>query len=135
MHRLILAILLMAAGSATVSAAEGVPYGESVVFSAFRNGQPIGTHALAFQQQGGQLIVSTSIDFAVRVLGITAYRYSHRSREIWSGDDLQSLTTLTEDDGKHYAVRARQEGTGLVVERETPGAVVNDQGTGSYRCT
>jgi hypothetical protein len=128
MHRLILAILLMAAGSATVSAAEGVPYGESVVFSAFRNGQPIGTHALAFQQQGGQLIVSTSIDFAVRVLGITAYRYSHRSREIWNGDDLQSITTLTEDDGKHYAVRARQEGTGLVVERETPGAVVNDQG-------
>ena len=25
-------------------------------------------------------------------------------------------------------MRARQEGTGLVVERETPGAVVNDQG-------
>ena len=128
MHRLILAILLMAAGSATASAAEGAPYGESLVFSAFRNGQPIGTHALAFQRQGGRLIVSTSIDFAVKLLGITAYRYSHRSREIWNGDDLQSITTLTEDDGKHYAVRARQEGNGLVVEREMPGAVVNDQG-------
>ncbi len=128
MHRLILAILLMAAGSATASAAEGAPYGESLVFSAFRNGQPIGTHALAFKREGGQLIVSTSIDFAVKLLGITAYRYSHRSREIWNGDDLQSITTLTKDDGKHYAVRARQEANGLVVERETPGAAVGDQG-------
>ena len=127
MHRLFFAILLMAAGSATASAAEGVPYGESLVFSAVRNGQPIGTHALAFQRQGGQLVVSTSIDFAVKLLGITAYRYSHRSREIWNGGDLQSITTLTEDDGKHYAVRARQEGNGLVVEREMPGAAVSDQ--------
>ena len=133
MHRLILAILLMAAGSATVSAAEGVPYGEFLVFSAFRNGQPIGTHALAFKREGGQLIVSTSIDFAVKLLGVTAYRYSHRSREIWNGDDLQSITTLTEDDGKHYAVRARQEGNGLVVQRETPGAVCQRSGASAGR--
>ncbi len=101
---------------------------KSLVFSAFRNGQPIGTHALAFRRDGGQLIVSTSIDFAVKVLGITAYRYSHRSREVWTGDALLSITTLTEDDGKHYAVRAKQEGNVLVVERETPGAIANDQG-------
>jgi len=127
MHRIVFAILLTAAGAAAASAADGVPYGESLVFSALRNGQPIGTHALAFKREGGQLIVSTSIDFAVKLLGITAYRYSHRSREIWTGDDLQSITTLTEDDGKHYAVRARQEASGLIVERETPGAA-KDQG-------
>ena len=72
--------------------------------------------------------MSTSIDFAVKLLGITAYRYTHRSREIWNGDDLQSITTLTKDDGKHYAVRARQEVNGLAVERETPGAAVGGQG-------
>ena len=96
------AILLTATGSAAASAADGAPYGDSLVFSAVRNGQPIGTHALAFKREGGQLIVSTSIDLAVKLLGVTAYRYSHRSREIWTGDDLQSITTLTEDDGKQY---------------------------------
>jgi hypothetical protein len=118
----------MATGSAAASAAGGTAYGESLVFSAFRNGQPIGTHALTFRREGGQLVVSTSIDFAVKLLGITAYRYKHRSREIWSGDQLQSITSVTDDDGKHYKVSARQESNGLVVERETPGAVASDRG-------
>jgi hypothetical protein len=68
MHRILLAILWMATGSAAASAAGG----ESLVFSAFRNGRAIGTHALTFKREGGQLVVSTSIDFAVKLLGITA---------------------------------------------------------------
>jgi hypothetical protein len=72
MHRILLALLLMATGSAAASAAGGAAYGESLVFSAFRNGRAIGTHALTFKWEGGQLVVSTSIDFAVKLLGITA---------------------------------------------------------------
>ena len=111
---------MMAVGPAATAAAGEVPYGEKLLFVAVRNGQTIGSHKLVFKRQGGQLLVETSIDLAVKVLGITAYRYKHRSQEAWSGDDLQSIATSTDDDGKLYALRATLAMNGLVVEREMP---------------
>ena len=40
----------------------------------------------AFQQHGDKRTVTTSIDFAVKALGLTVYRYSHRGQEVWNGD-------------------------------------------------
>ena len=132
MRRLLLSLVLTMTGSATTAAAGELPYGNTLVFSAVRNGQTIGSHSLTFKRQPGQVVVETSIDLAVKVLGITAYRYMHRSQETWSGDGLQSLSTVTDDDGKKYAVRATQTQGGLVVESETRAslgrATVNDQG-------
>jgi Family of unknown function (DUF6134) len=132
MRRLFLLMLLAATGSATVAAAGELPYGETLVFSIIRNGQTIGSHALSFKRQGGQLVVSTSIDVAVKMAGVTAYRYKHRGQETWIGDNFQSITTVTDDDGKKYKIRASQEDRGLIVEREMPDSVVrpsvNNQG-------
>jgi hypothetical protein len=118
MRRLVLAALLVAATAApaTVSA-EGLPYGPSVSFAVFRNGQEIGRHTLVFQQTGSQVAVSCAIDFAVKVLGFTAYRYSHRSYEVWQGNTFMSLTAQTDDNGKKYTVDLQRGPTGLQVER------------------
>ena len=62
------------------------PYGPSVEFAAFRNGQKIGLHRVDFQRAGDRLVATTSINLAVKVLGLTAYRYSHRGQEIWAGN-------------------------------------------------
>lgn len=117
MHRLILAmLLLLATGQTAASAADGFPYGSSLSFAAVRNGQTIGHHTLTFQKNGTELKVSTAIDLAVKVLGVTAYRYMHRAEEVWSGDTFQSLTAQTDDDGKKYAIRIRRDGAALAVE-------------------
>jgi hypothetical protein len=122
MKRIVLAAFVLFAGLAGAAAAQDLPYGESLVFAAFRNGQPIGSHRLSFDRQGDQLVVTTSIDLAVKMLGLTAYRYSHRSRETWNGNDLQSVESSTDDDGKRYALSARREGGRLLVQRQAPGA-------------
>jgi hypothetical protein len=105
-----------------VAAAETLAYGNQLIFSAYRNGQPIGTHRLDFDRQGERLVVATSIELAVKVVGITAYRYTHRGREIWLGKALVSFDSSTDDDGKPYTVRASRDQGQLRVERTSPAA-------------
>jgi hypothetical protein len=120
MVRFFLALFLLATGSGAARASDGLPYGSSLSFAAFRNGQAIGHHSLTFQRNGAELTVSTTIDLAVKFLGITAYRYMHRAQEVWRGDTLLGLVAQTYDDGKKYAIKVRREGTELTVERNAP---------------
>jgi hypothetical protein len=117
MPRLILALFLLATSSTAVLASDDLPYGASLSFAAVRNGQTIGHHRLTFQKNGEQLTVSTAIDLAVKFMGVTAYRYTHRAQEVWSRDTFQGLTAQTDDDGKKYAIRVQRHGAALTVER------------------
>lgn len=122
MLRLLTVTLTIIALWPAFAAAETLPYGNQLAFAAYRNGQPIGVHRLSFDKQGDRLVVTTSIELAVKVVGITAYRYTHRGREIWLGKELVSFDSSTDDDGKPYAVRASLDRGQLRVERTIPGA-------------
>jgi hypothetical protein len=124
MHRLALVLLMLLAASSSAAGADGLPYGQSLSFVVMRQGQQIGGHKLVFEHDGGHLKVSTSIDLAVKLIGITAYRYSHRAQETWDGDALVSLTSRTDDDGKAYAVQANRTAEGIVVQAQGVGRVV-----------
>jgi hypothetical protein len=122
-----LVAVMVAAGWSTASAQDTAfastqdsAYGPSHSFAAFRNGERIGTHTLSFKREGSQLVVSTTVDLAVKMMGFTAYRYSHRGKEIWNGNSLLAVETSTNDDGKQYVVRATRQGESLVVDSHTP---------------
>jgi hypothetical protein len=124
----LLMIALLGAGPAA-AAGPDLPYGRPLEFAGFRNGQRIGIHRLTFEKEGERLIVTTQIDLVVKVLGITAYRYRHRSRETWLGDALQSFASQTDDNGKAWSVRASRDASGLRVERTAPDAAGPVQAT------
>jgi hypothetical protein len=115
---------LLATGATLATAGSAwsntLPYGPSLVFAAHRNGQKIGTHSLAFREEAGKQLVSTSIDFAVRMVGIAVYRYQHRSQEVWSGGQFAAVVSETDDNGEKYAVQAQRDGADLVVRRREP---------------
>ena len=113
-------LLLTVAGLATEAAADARPYGDTLAFSATRNGQAIGRHALTFTRDGERLVVDTSIDLAVTLLGFTVYKYRHRNREVWLGTRWMSFDSTTDDNGKPYAVKAQVANDNVVVERELP---------------
>jgi hypothetical protein len=117
MYRLVAALLLAVVGPITASGAQDLPYGPTLTFAVYRNGEAIGRHSLAFQHSGSNLTVATSIDFAVKVLGLTAYRYTHRAQEVWSGEAFQSVASQTDDNGKKFSVRAQKTAAGLDVRR------------------
>jgi hypothetical protein len=126
-QRLLLGIAVLAAGWSAASAQDTAfagpqeaAYGPSHSFAAFREGQRIGTHSVSFQREGSRLVVSTSVDLSVKFMGFTAFRYTHRGREVWNGNELVALETTTNDDGKHYVVRAARQGERLVVDSHTP---------------
>ena len=132
MRRLILASIIAATGTTSALAADDFPYGDIHSFNVYRDGQKIGSHTLVFRSDGQQRAVETTIDFTVKALGLTVYRYSHRGNEVWNGSTLQSIDTKTDDNGKQFAIRARQDGSKLAVERKgsdaAAGPAMNDQG-------
>ena len=49
-------------------------------------------------------LVLTSVKIEVSLLGITIYRFVHRSEEEWKGGELARLTSNTDDDGDRRVV-------------------------------
>lgn len=123
MRRLLATTLILAAMSPMAASATEDTYPSVANYAVTRNGQTIGRHTLTFQQQGPLRIVSIDSRASVRMLGITAYRYTHQGREVWNGEQLQSLQAVTDDNGRRSTVRAERRDGRLAVERAAPGTV------------
>lgn len=128
MLRRLLFAIVMSLSAATAGAVEaGAPYGPSISFLAYRNGEQIGRHTVTFEKDGPQLKVSTSIDLAVKFAGFTAYRYTHRAQEVWAGNALVSLASQTDDNGKKHNVQAVREADGIAVTHDATRTVLPPQ--------
>ncbi|HEY4066731.1 MAG TPA: DUF6134 family protein [Burkholderiaceae bacterium] len=115
MTRLALALVLAAitagAAAVTVTAPVPVPAPAEWDFHVSLDGRPIGEHRFSLGAlDGGERTLRSEAEFAVKILGITAYRYRHRDTEQWQGDCLQALTSTTDDDGKHSHVSVDHDG-------------------------
>ena len=121
-------VLSMLAGAATAKAAAAEaaapPVGEWN-FRALLDGKPIGQHRFnvtvnaSAGSQGAERKVLSDASFAVKFLGITAYRYRHTATEQWRGDCLTALASTTDDDGKASSVRTEADGDTLSVTTGT----------------
>jgi hypothetical protein len=85
------------------------------VFDVKRKGSSIGTHRVTVNQTSTGEKVDVSIDLAVRFAGVTVYRYTHRSVELWTGGVLQKLDSTTDDDGRLFAVTGVRTAEGFSV--------------------
>ena len=101
-----LAVVLLATALAA-HAADGT---RVYAFKAFLDDRPIGGHRFTVVTEGSDRQVTSEADFAVKFIGITAYRYHHHAQEQWSGDCLASLVSSTDDDGKPAGVRLVKNG-------------------------
>ena len=128
------ALLLLGAATASLASAGPIPPSGRMAFEVLRNGSPIGTHTLRFRRDGEVTEVDIAIDLAVRVLGITVYRYTHRNTERWQGESLLSLTSATDRNGTPLQVRARRNGAAIEVDSSEAGryAAPPDLVTTSY---
>jgi hypothetical protein len=68
-------------------------------FRALRHGSPIGEHRVTFRPDGSRLTVETRVDIAVKVLFVTAFRFTHEAEEVWESDRLVSVKSTTDDNG------------------------------------
>ena len=120
-----------------VLAADPSPPPSKMTYAIFREGNRIGQHIVTFEDKGPIKLITSESQVEVRTLGVPAYRYSHRGREEWKGDQLLSLRTTTEDNGQRFVVVAERRGEALAdqgyrgpdVQRETlPGGLLPSSG-------
>lgn len=98
---------LLAAVAITASANPAPPTGEWN-FRALLDGTPIGRHRFSVSGEGDERKVVSEANFAVKFLGITAYRYHHKATELWRDNCLTALNSTTDDDGKPESVHVAQ---------------------------
>jgi hypothetical protein len=94
----------------------------SWTFRVLLDGQPIGEHrftATPSDDRSGHTVLSEAT-FTVRLLGITLYRYQHRSVEHWRGDCLVGLSADTDDNGQRMRVSAASQGEVFEVSAPAP---------------
>ncbi|SKA22622.1 hypothetical protein SAMN02745126_04331 [Enhydrobacter aerosaccus] len=98
------------------------PYGSSHIFAVYRKGELIGHHALRFRHEDGKQYVATSLDLAVKALGVTLFRYNYRCHEVWEGSTFLRLESEANDNGTKYAVKAEHSASAVAVDRLEPAA-------------
>lgn len=101
--------------------ATGIPAGNRIAFDVSRGDDPMGRHTIDFTQDGARTIVDVAIDLEVKIAFITAFRYTHRNREIWEDGRLVQLDSTTDDDGTEYGVQVRREGDQLRIQSNVHG--------------
>lgn len=112
---------LLAAASATQAAEQpAASTDRSWNFQAALDGRPIGHHRFSLDVEGDRKTLVSEADFAVKIIGITAYRYHHKATEHWRGDCLSSLNSTTDDDGKAIKVSSEQKGDSYSVSSPKP---------------
>jgi hypothetical protein len=111
MKHILLAVSLLGAGASTAHAADEASSGtRTYAFKAFLDDKPIGDHRFTVVTDGATRHVTSEADFAVKIIGLTAYHYHHHAEERWAGECLSGLTASTDDDGKRASVKLVKSG-------------------------
>ena len=71
-----------------------------LVFDLYRNNQFIGQHIYVFNRKGRNLTVHSKINFEIKVLDITLYRYSAESQEKYVNGKFESFSATTNQNEK-----------------------------------
>jgi hypothetical protein len=84
-------------------------------FTVLLDGAPIGEHRFSVSGPVEARKVVSEARFAVKLLGLTVYRYRHQAVEQWRGNCLSALDASTDDDGTASRVTATATAEGLAV--------------------
>ena len=99
----------LAALAGSAASAAGPASGEWN-FRVLLDDSPIGEHRFALAANGEERRLTSEAAFAVKLLGVTVYRYRHSAIEQWRGDCLRQLASKTDDDGTPEKVDASAAG-------------------------
>jgi hypothetical protein len=91
-------------------------YGPTATYHVFRDGAPVGYHRIAFNRAGDILIVESRSEIEVRVLFLTAYRFSYTAQSRWRDGNLLELDATTNDNGERSVVSVTQADDGLIAD-------------------
>ena len=88
-------------------------------FQVFLDDAPIGFHHYTLRESGAERELKIEARFDVKLLFITAYRYTHAASERWRGHCLTQLSARTDDNGDKSEISTEQQGERLTISAIT----------------
>ena len=83
-----------------------IPKNGEAKFDIVRKNKVIGTHEISFFESNENLIIETNIDILVKILFVTAYTFSHQSKEIWKDGNFIKIEGYSEfEDEREYFIK------------------------------
>ena len=76
-----------------------------LVFDLYRNNQFIGQHIYLFNRDGQNLTVQNTINFEIKILGITLYKYFSKGQEQYIDGKFHSFSSITKQNKKEKFVK------------------------------
>ena len=86
-----------------------IPKDNKATYDVIRKNKIIGTYEILFSENNGNLILETNIDIEVKVFFVTAYKFSHKSKEIWNNDNFVQIDGYTNfEDEREYFIKGEK---------------------------
>ena len=77
-------------------------------FNLYRNNKLIGEHIYTFIRNDGNLTVNSKINFQIKKLGVTLYKYQAEGTEVYKNSKLLSFNSKTDQNNKKKYVNIEQ---------------------------
>ena len=91
-------------------------YGPELRFRVWRDGSEIGSHVVTFRRDGEAIRADARFDVAVRLLGITVFRYGYAASALWRDGEMARIEATVDDDGTVLALQAERHGDSVIVD-------------------
>jgi len=111
-----LLIALITSMSVLAKPFASVPKSGSLDYAVMRNGNSIGNFSIRFRRDGENLKVAIDSKIEYRLFFIRLYYHFHQSREIWRGNRLISMKSVTDDNGEEKVLNVSENNNVLDVE-------------------
>ena len=104
-----------------------------IEFDIYRNNKNIGKHVFSFVKSGDQLIVSSEINFEIKKLGVTLYKYHVEGTEVYEKGNLIKFNSNTLQNKKSKYVNLDLKDNDFIIDGSSfKGKVPNDYILGTW---
>jgi hypothetical protein len=87
-----------------------------IEFDIYRNNKHIGKHIFSFKKNNDELLIESEINFVIKKLGITLYKYHVNGLEIYKDGVLSSFNSKTNQNGKSKYVNMKLEDKEFIID-------------------
>ncbi len=87
-----------------------------LIFEIYRNNQFIGEHIYLFNRDGNKLIVKSTLNFEIKKLGITIYKYFSEGIEKYTDGQIDSFSSKTKQNKKERFVNIFKKDNKIFIE-------------------
>ena len=94
-------------------------------FDVYLDDDQIGEHRFVISEKDRKQTVEVSANFDVKILFFNAYTYRHSNKEVWESKCLDSIKSVTNDNGTTYQVNGKKLDNALQLTINSNSEVIN----------